>query len=63
MNLCSEDFNILQDYVIPAGNYNFWRHTLSLTSARRRNLWVATKIGLGSFYSGQRSDFLIQAGL
>ena len=57
-----EDFHILQDYVIPAGEYNFWRHTLSLTSAKRRNLWVATKIGLGSFYSGKRQDFLIQAG-
>jgi hypothetical protein len=57
-----EDFNILQDYVIPAGEYNFWRHSLSLTSARRRNLWVATKFGFGSFYSGKRTDFLIQAG-
>lgn len=58
----NEDFHILQDYVIPAGEYNFWRHTLSLTSAKRRNLWVATRIGLGSFYSGNRKDFLIQAG-
>ena len=57
-----EDFHILQDYVIPAGEYNFWRHSLSLTSAKRRNLWVATKIGFGSFYSGKRTDFLIQAG-
>ena len=51
-----EDFNILQDYVIPAGDYNFWRHTLSLTSAKRRNLWVATRIGFGTFYSGKRKD-------
>ena len=57
-----EDFNILQEYVIPAGDYNFWRHTLTLTSAKRRNLWVAAKIGFGSFYSGSRKDFLIQAG-
>jgi hypothetical protein len=57
-----EDFHILQDYVIPAGEYNFWRHTVSLTSAKRRNFWVATKIGVGSFYSGNRTDFLIQAG-
>jgi hypothetical protein len=57
-----EDFNILQEYVIPAGDYNFWRHTLSLTSAKRRNLWVAAKIGFGTFYSGSRKDFLIQAG-
>jgi hypothetical protein len=57
-----QDFNILQDYVIPAGEYNYWRHTLSLTSARRRKLWVATKIGFGSFYNGSREDFLLQAG-
>ncbi len=57
-----EDFNILDEYVIPAGNYSFWRHTLSLTSARRRKFWLASKVGLGSFYSGSRQDFLIQAG-
>ena len=57
-----DDFHILQDYIIPAGEYNFWRHTLSLTSAKRRNLWVATRIEIGSFYSGNRKDFLIQAG-
>ena len=57
-----EDFNILDEYVIPAGNYSFWRHTLSLTSAKRRKFWLASKVGLGSFYSGSRQDFLIQAG-
>jgi hypothetical protein len=57
-----EDFHILQDYVIPAGDYNFWRHSLTITSAKRRNIWAATKIGLGTFYSGNRSDLLIQAG-
>ena len=58
----NEDFNILQDYVIPTGEYNFWRHTLSITSAKRRKFWIATRIGLGSFYSGHRKDFLVQAG-
>jgi hypothetical protein len=57
-----EDFNILDEYVIPAGQYNFWRNSLSLTSAKRRKLWLATKVGFGSFYSGSRQDFLIQAG-
>jgi len=56
------DFNIYGSYVIPAGEYNFWRHSLMLTSAKRRNLWAATKVGLGSFYSGKRTDWLIQAG-
>jgi len=56
------DFNIYGSYVIPAGEYNFWRHSLMLTSAKRRNLWAATKVGLGSFYSGKRTDWLIQTG-
>lgn len=57
-----ENFNIFGEYVIPAGDYNFWRHTLSFTSAKRRRFWLATRIGLGTFYSGTRQDFLIQAG-
>jgi hypothetical protein len=57
-----EDFNIIQDYVIPAGDYYYWRHTLSLTSAKRRNLWVSLRGSFGSFYSGNRKDLDIQAG-
>ncbi|HEY5471360.1 MAG TPA: DUF5916 domain-containing protein [Bacteroidales bacterium] len=57
-----KDFNIFQSIVIPTGEYNFWRHSLTLTSAKRRNLWGATKFGFGSFYSGERTDLLIQAG-
>ncbi len=56
------DFAIYGSFVIPAGEYNFWRHSLMLTSAKRRNFWAATKAGLGSFYSGKRTDWLIQAG-
>lgn len=57
-----ENFNILDEYVIPIGQYNFWRHALSFTSARRRKFWLATTVGFGSFYSGKRQDLLIQAG-
>jgi hypothetical protein len=56
------DFHIYEDFVIPAADYKFWRYSLTLTSAKRRNLWASTKIGLGSFYSGKRSDWLIQTG-
>lgn len=56
------DFNIFDEFVIPAGEYQFWRYSLTLTSAKRRNLWASTKLGLGSFYSGERTDWLIQAG-
>ncbi len=56
------DFKIFGNYVIPADTYNFWRYTLQLTSARRRIFWAATKIGLGGFYSGKRTDWLVQFG-
>jgi len=56
------DFAIYESFVIPAGEYNFWRHSLTLTSAKRRNFWASTKVGLGSFYSGKRTDWLIQTG-
>ena len=43
-------------------NISFWRHYFTLTSAKRRNFWAATKIGVGSFYSGKRTDWLFQTG-
>jgi hypothetical protein len=55
-------FTIFRDFVIPSGSYNFWRHSLLLSSAKRRNLWASGKIILGSFYSGSRNDLLIQTG-
>jgi hypothetical protein len=58
----NEDFHIFGDYVIPAREYNFWRHSLSFSSAKRRNIWITAKAGLGSFYSGTRKDFVLQAG-
>jgi len=57
-----KDFNIFGNFVIPAKEYYFWRHSLTFTSAKRRNFWVASKIGLGSFYSGKRTDWLMQVG-
>jgi hypothetical protein len=47
---------------ILADNYEFWRHSITLTSAKRRNLWVSVKAGIGTFYSGTRTDLLIQSG-
>jgi hypothetical protein len=56
------DFHIYGDFIIPSDNYHFWRHTLTLSSAKRRNLWASTKVGLGNFYSGKRTDWLLQTG-
>ena len=57
-----QDFNIYKNIVIPADKYNFWRHSLQITSAKRRNFWTATKLDLGTFYSGRRTDWLMQMG-
>jgi hypothetical protein len=56
------DFPIVESVSIPAGEYNFWRHSLLMSSAQRRNVWGLTKISTGSFYSGSRTDLLLQAG-
>ena len=57
-----KDFNIFGNFVIPASKYNYWRHSVSLSSAKRRNFWAATNVSLGTFYSGKRTDWLMQAG-
>lgn len=56
------DFKIFGSYTIPADTYNFWRYSIMLTSAKRRNFWASTKAGFGGFYSGKRTDWLIQFG-
>lgn len=58
----NNDFIIFNDYLIPVADYNFWRHSVQLTSAKRRNLWGSLKIAMGGFYSGTRTDLLLQAG-
>jgi len=58
----NNDFIIFNDYLIPVADYNFWRHSVQLTSAKRRNLWGSVKMAMGGFYSGTRTDLLLQAG-
>lgn len=58
----NNDFIIFNEYLIPVADYNFWRHSVQLTSAKRRNLWGSVKMAVGGFYSGTRTDLLLQAG-
>lgn len=58
----SKSFNIFGGYEIPAGDYDFWRHTIQFTSAKRRNLWASARFATGGFYSGSRTDLFLQAG-
>lgn len=56
------DFTLFTTHNIRAGEYNFWRHSLQVTTAKRRKLWSSVKFTAGSFYSGNRTDLLFQAG-
>jgi hypothetical protein len=56
------DFILFQKYIIAADDYTFWNHSLQLMSAKRRNFWAAMQIGHGGFYSGTRTDWLMQVG-
>jgi hypothetical protein len=56
------DFVIVDEYTIPAGNYNFWNHSLQLYTAKRRNLWAGMRIGYGGFYSGDLTELTLQLG-
>jgi hypothetical protein len=58
----TKGFNIFDTIVILADDYGFWRHSVTLTSAKRRNLWVSAKFAAGTFYSGTRTDLLLQTG-
>ncbi len=57
-----EEFILFDQYTIPAGDYNFWSHSLSLLSAKRRNVWAGTRVSNGGFYSGSRTSWLMQLG-
>jgi hypothetical protein len=57
-----EPFPIFKSITIPVDEYQFWRHSITLTSAKRRNLWALAKSSFGTFYSGRRTDLLVQTG-
>ncbi len=59
-----EDFMIFpQDsIIIQAGDYNFWRYSAMLESAKRRNFYAAVEYIWGAFYDGDRRDIILEAG-
>jgi len=57
-----EPFKIFKSITIPVDKYKFWRHTIMVTSAKKRKLWALAKTCFGTFYSGRRTDLLIQTG-
>jgi hypothetical protein len=51
------DFNIYSSYVIPAGEYNWWRNQLSLSTEGSRDVSGRISYGFGDFYTGRRNTF------
>jgi hypothetical protein len=56
------DFNIYDEFVIPAGNHSFMWQSLSLMSAQRRILWGGLKYRFGEFFNGTRNEWSFQGG-
>lgn len=59
-----EDFEIFptEDITIPAGTYNFWRHSIEFQSAQRRRVWFQPGFTWGSFFDGDRQDYVFAFG-
>jgi hypothetical protein len=58
----SNPFSIYEDYVVPAGEYNFFWQKLSLHSAQRRQLWGTLDYRFGGFFHGKRNEIRLKAG-
>lgn len=56
-----QEFKIFSTYVIPIGEYEFYRHSLSLITAGSRNFAGDCSFVWGDFYNGYRKDFSIGA--
>jgi hypothetical protein len=55
-------FNIYRQDTIAAGEYNFQRNAIEMTSAQRRNFWASTGYSWGSFFDGRREDITFAFG-
>ena len=60
-----EDFEIFpkDSITISAGEYNFWQQGIELSTAPRRNAWVAFEINWGGFFNGTTSKIEASSGV
>jgi hypothetical protein len=59
-----EDFEIVPDVVLPVGSsYDFVRTAIEVNTASRRKLSLFTRADLGSFFSGERQEYVVGATL
>ncbi len=59
--LLYNNFNIFENFVIPAGNYKFWYHIINFQTKGARNLWGTANYSFGDFYNGYRKDIVLKA--
>ncbi len=57
-----KDFNIYDEFVIPAGKHSFLWQQVSFISAQRRILWGGMDLRFGSFYNGTREEIKLRGG-
>jgi hypothetical protein len=50
------DFNIYSDYIIPVGEYQWWRNQLSLRTEGSRDVAGSISYGFGNFYTGYNNS-------
>jgi hypothetical protein len=50
------DFNIFEKFIIPAAEYEWWRHQFRLQTKGARNIYGEASYGFGNFYNGARND-------
>lgn len=60
-----KDFEIYpkDSITIGAGEYSFWEQGVELSTAPRRNVWVAFEINWGGFFNGKNTQIEIQSGM
>jgi hypothetical protein len=56
-----KEFKIYSNYIIPAGEYQFYRHNLNFLTAGSRNFAMDGAYIWGDFYNGKRQDFAVGA--
>lgn len=58
--MLSGDFNIYEDFIIPAGEYEWWSQEVSIQTKGARNIWGQASYGFGDFYTGDRKDIELE---
>jgi hypothetical protein len=57
-----QPFEITDTNIIPVGTYEYWRPSIRVTSAQRRNFWASLEYQWGDFFNGTRNDVELQFG-